>query len=97
MVLFPFVPVNFIGLPIIAVLIPLMIFIAYKKFKNLGVSSAYYLLVAVVWVMFPLVFDYLFIVKVFNVQNYYDFDLAIYYFLTFLIPLVIGLKYGKTK
>ncbi len=97
MLLFPFVPVSLIGLPILAVLIPVTIFVAYKRFKKISAPSSYYLLVAVVWVLFPVILDYLFLVKAFNVQNYYDLDLIVYYISTFLIPLVIGLKYGNAK
>lgn len=97
MILFPFVPVKFIGLPILAVFIPLAIFIAYKRFNNFGAPTSYYLLIAVIWLGLALILDYVFIVKAFKPENYYDFDVMIYYLTTFLIPLIVGFKYGAKK
>lgn len=97
MMLFPFVPVKYIGLPILAVYIPLTIFIAYKRFKNFGASTSYYFLVAAVWFGLALVLDYILIVRAFKSENYYDFDAMIYYFATFLIPSIIGFKYGRKE
>lgn len=97
MIFFPFVPVKYIGLPILAVYIPLTIFIAYKRFKKFGAPTSYYFLVASVWLVFALVLDYIFIVKAFKSENYYDFDVMIYYLATFLIPLIVGFKYGRKE
>lgn len=97
MMLFLFVPVKYIGLPILTIFIPLSIFIAYKRFKNFSAPTSYYFLVAVVWLILALVLDYIFVVKAFKPENYYDFDVIVYYFATFLIPLIIGFKYGTKK
>ncbi len=40
MMLFPFVPVELIGWPILIASIPIIIFVAYKRFNNLDASSS---------------------------------------------------------
>lgn len=92
--LFPFVPTKFLGLFTLPVAIIITPLVAYKRFRNFGAPSSYYLLVATVWVLLNVVFDYLVIIKTFNAQNFYDLDLIIYYLATFLAPLIIGFKYG---
>ena len=47
--------------------------------------------------LIAVVFDYLLIVRAFNVQNYYGLDVFIYYGLTFLIPVAMGMGYGKAN
>ncbi|MFZ5933093.1 MAG: hypothetical protein ACOYT7_03415 [Patescibacteria group bacterium] len=69
--------------------------VSHKRFKNLGAPISYYFIVAAVWLILAPVLDYVIIVKGFNSQNYYDFEVMIYYAVTFLIPLAIGYKYGQ--
>lgn len=97
MMLFAFVPLSVLGWFVLAVLIPVAIFIAYKRFRGMKAPALYFLFVAASWVSLAVVFDHLFIVKAFNVQNYYDVDVFIYYALTFFIPLSMGLKYRKSE
>jgi hypothetical protein len=56
-----------------------------------------YLIVGISWAVVAVVLDYLLLVRLFNAQNYYDLDIIIYYGLTFLIPVAIGLKFSKPK
>ncbi len=57
-----------------------------------------YIGVAVFWTVIAITFDYLFIVQLFNVSNYYKSDVFVYYAITFLIPIIIGLsKRNKTN
>jgi hypothetical protein len=93
--LFPFMPIAIIGWPILVVLIPTTIWVSMRRFKNSRMSFTYYLLVGIVWLLIAFSFDYLFIIEAFKVANYYDFDVSIYYGLTFFIPFVIGIKYGR--
>lgn len=94
---FAIVPTYMIGWIVLPIMTPITVYVALKRFKNSSEPVLYYLTVAITWVLIATVFDYLFIVKTFNAQNYYDFDVFIYYILAFLIPLFIGLKYGRTN
>jgi hypothetical protein len=49
----------------------------------------YYAKVGIVWVLIAVVFDYLFIVRLFQ-ATYYEADVFVYYALTFLIPVGVG-------
>lgn len=95
MILFPFVPVAYIGLPILLIVIPLTFLVSYYRFKRKGFTKTYYLTVAALWLLIAVIFDYTFLVRGFNVQNYYDLDIIVYYAMTFIIPLSVGIKFGK--
>lgn len=71
----------------IGILITLWILL--KKIK--AVSLSYYLKLAFIWTLIAIIFDYLFLVKVFNpADGYYKLDIYLYYVLTFIIPLIVG-------
>lgn len=55
----------------------------------------HYLNLAAFWTVIAIIFDYFFIVKALNAGNYYKLDIYIYYFLTFLLPIFVGLKKAK--
>jgi len=56
------------------------------------VSFSYYVMIAIVWALIATVFDYFFIVKAFNPEDgYYKPDVYLYYLLTFMMPLIVGL------
>ena len=97
MVLFALVPVSLIGWLVSIPLIPLTAWIAYQRLRNLDASLPYFLIVAACWLASALLLDYIFIVRLFNVTGYYDLDVGMYYVLTFVIPLVVGLRYGQTR
>ena len=65
--------------------------------SGIDASLPYYLFVATSWLAIALILDYMFIVRLFNIVGYYDLDVTIYYGLTFLIPLVVGWRYGKVQ
>jgi hypothetical protein len=49
------------------------------------------LIVAGVWTLIAVIFDYVFIVKAFNpADGYYKLDVYLYYVLTFTTPLAVG-------
>ena len=51
----------------------------------------YYVILAAVWTVIAIAFDYVFIVKAFNPSDgYYKPDVYLYYSLTFIAPLIIG-------
>ena len=54
-------------------------------------------MVALVWVVLAMILDYLFIVMAFNNQSYYKADVFVYYLVTFLVPFVVGFRYGRGK
>lgn len=65
------------------------LWVLIKKVK--ADSLQYYLLLAVIWTLLAIVFDYFFLVKVFKpADGYYKLDVYLYYVLTFVLPLVIG-------
>jgi len=55
----------------------------------------YYAGVGVAWVLIAIGLDYLFIVLLFQ-ANYYGIDVFVYYTVTFLIPLGVGLFLNRS-
>ena len=90
-VFFMIFPPSLIGWLILPIGTVITIWVLIKKitattFKN-------YILLAVVWTQIAIIFDYFFLVKVFNpADGYYKLDVYIYYFLTLILPLVVGWK-----
>lgn len=39
--------------------------------------------------------DYVLLVRAFNVQNYYDADVLLYYILTFAVIVFVGYRFGS--
>ena len=88
-ILFPIVPIPLIGWIIMPVGVAITLWVLFKKVK--GDSFQYFALLAVVWVLIAIVFDYFFLVKVFQPEDgYYKLDVYLYYALTFILPLVVG-------
>jgi uncharacterized membrane protein len=88
-ILFTIVPPSIIGWVIAPVGIIVLLWVVLRKVR--GDSFRYYALLAVVWVLIAIVFDYLFLVIPFKpADGYYKLDVYLYYALTFLVPLVIG-------
>lgn len=88
-VLFAVVPPAKIGWVIMPVGIIITLWVLLKKVR--ATSLTYYFFLALVWMLIAIIFDYLFLVKVFKPQDgYYKLDVYIYYALTFLLPLIVG-------
>ena len=96
-ILFMFVSINLLGWVIMPICTALSILVLWKKVN--GDSLKYYLLVGIVWALIAIVFDYLFLVKLFNpADGYYKLDVYIYYIFAFGLPLIIGwVKLNKTR
>jgi glycine cleavage system pyridoxal-binding protein P len=47
-----------------------------------------------VWLVIAVVADYLSLVKLLNPPAYYKLDVYVYYASTFLIPFLVGVKFG---
>jgi len=88
-ILFMIVPPTILGWIIMPIGTIVTIWVLLKKIK--GNSLAYYFSLAVIWTLIAIVFDYLFLVKVFKpADGYYKLDVYLYYVLTFVLPLIIG-------
>lgn len=87
--LFAVVPISMVGWIIMPIGIIITLWVLLKKIKSN--SWQYYLLLAIFWVLMAIVFDYLFLVKVFKPPDgYYKLDVYLYYLLTFTLPLIFG-------
>ncbi len=94
-VLFFIVPPSLIGWVALPIGLIITLWVLLKKVK--GDTLQYYLILGAVWTVIAVVFDYLFIVKVFNpADGYYKLDVYLYYALTFVLPPTIG-WWKKTK
>jgi cation transport ATPase len=96
-ILFFFIPKDILGWVLFVIFTPLLLYMPYRRFNKRKERIGHYLLVAAVWTIIAVVFDYLFIVKLFNAQDYYKLDVYVYYTSTFLAPLLIGAKYGTGR
>jgi len=85
------------GWILLVVCTPLTIVITWWWFKGRDLALPYYAEVGIAWTVLAVVLDYLFIVWMLQ-ATYYGADVFVYYALTFLIPVGIGLyliKSGK--
>lgn len=97
MMLFPFIPVKFLGLPVLAIMAFFIFAAGMKVFKEKKATLMYALTVAFSWLLLVIVLDYFVLVKTFNIENYYDIDLIVYYTVTFILPLIAWKKYANLK
>lgn len=80
---------SLVGWIIMPIGILITLWVLFKKVK--GNSLEYYLVLAFVWTVVAVVFDYFFLVKVFKpAGGYYKLDVYLYYALTFVLPLFAG-------
>lgn len=94
-VLYFFLSPDVLGWVLFTFFTPIVIFLCYKRFGKRKERISYYALVASVWLIIAVVFDYLFLVKLLNPSNYYKLDIYVYYASTFLIPFLVGVKFGS--
>jgi len=86
---------DILGWALFAILTPIVIILCYKRFRKREESVSYYVFVGAVWFTVAVLFDYLFLVKLLNPPIYYKLDVYIYYASTFLIPFLVGTKFGR--
>ncbi len=79
-----------------AVFTPVTLAIAWWWFRSRVLPLAYYVGVGIAWTLIAIVLDYLFIVRLFQ-SAYYEPDVFVYYALTFLIPVGVGLYMTKIR
>lgn len=90
-VLFMMVPTSMVGWLITPIGTAMTLWVLFKKIK--GSNFHHYLMVAIVWTLIAIVFDYFFLVKLFKpADGYYKPDVYLYYLLTFLLPLIVGYR-----
>ena len=94
-VLYFFISPDILGWVLCAIFTPIVILLCYKRFGKREESISYYAFVAAVWLIVAVVFDYLFLVKLLNPSVYYKLDVYVYYVSTFLIPFLVGVKFGR--
>ena len=88
-VLFMVVPPSILGWIIMPIGTALTLWVLFKKIKS--TSFQHYVIVATTWTLIAIIFDYFFLVKVFNpADGYYKLDVYLYYALTFTLPLIAG-------
>lgn len=94
--LFTVVPISVIGWIIMPIGTIITIWVLLKKVK--ADSFQYYAFLAVIWVFIAVVFDYIFLVKLFKPEDgYYKLDVYLYYTLTFVLPIIVGWRNKLTK
>jgi putative effector of murein hydrolase LrgA (UPF0299 family) len=91
LVLYFILPPGVMGWILFVVLTPVMIGVTWRWFRDRNLPVTYYLKVALTWTAIAVVGDYLFIVHLFSSQGYYQADVLVYYLVTFLIPVGVGI------
>jgi len=84
------------GWILLALCTPVTVAVTWLWFRHRNLLLPYYVRVGIVWTTMAIVLDYLFIVLLFN-ATYYGADVFIYYFLTFLIPVIVGFSLVNSR
>ena len=88
-VLFFVLPPSLIGWVIMPIGIIITLWVLLKKVRS--EVFKYYVILAIVWTVIAIAFDYFFIVKIFApADGYYKLDVFLYYTLTLILPLIVG-------
>lgn len=95
-ILFMIVPPSIIGWIITPVATIITLWVLIKTIRSS--SFQYYFIIGIIWTILAMVLDYIFIVKAFKPKDgYYKLDVYLYYALTFILPLIIGLRKQREK
>jgi hypothetical protein len=87
---------SVMGWVITAIFTPVTIAVAWWRFRARDLPLSYYAGVGLAWAAIAIALDYLFIVRLFN-ADYYAPDVFLYYALTFLIPVGVGLYLRRAR
>jgi hypothetical protein len=88
---------GIMGWILLAVFTPVTIAVTWWWFRQRErLPLQYYACVGVAWTLIAVVLDYLFIVLMFQ-ATYYESDVFVYYAVTFLIPLGVGLYLNHAR
>jgi len=93
--LYFFMPKHLIGWVLFMVFAPVTVYVACWRFRGRDRGLRYFLAVAAVWTLIAMVLDYFLIVRLFSATDYYQIDVCLYYAVTFLIPVGVGLVYSR--
>jgi hypothetical protein len=88
-VLFFIMPKDYIGWVITPLATLITIYILIKMIKRPSLTC--YFGLGLIWTIIAVLFDFIFIVKLFNSGiSYYKSDVFLYYILTFTLPIAVG-------
>jgi hypothetical protein len=88
-VFFALIPPAMIGWFVMPIGVVITIWVLMKKIER--ESFGCYIGLGVIWTLLAIGLDYLFIVKLLKpADGYYKFDVYLYYFLTFTLPILFG-------
>jgi len=88
---------GIMGWILLVIFTPVTIAVTWLWFRQRkGLSLEYYAKIGIAWVLIAVVFDYLFIVQLFKAA-YYGPDVFVYYALTFLITVGVGLYLIRSR
>ena len=88
---------GIMGWILIAIFTPVTIVIAWWWFgKREPLPLQDYAGIGIAWVLIAVLLDYLFIVLLFQ-ASYYETDVFVYYTVTLLIPVGVGLYLNRTR
>ena len=94
-VFFALVPKDVLGWYIMPFGLAFTLWVLFKKIKREEYMC--YIGLGVIWTIMAVILDYFFLVKLLNAVGYYKLDVYIYYFLTFILPIVVGWYKIKNK
>jgi hypothetical protein len=82
-------PTSLIGWVIKPIGLIITLWVLWTKVKS--ESFEYYFILSVIWTLIAVAFDYLFIFRALKpADGYYKLDVYMYYALTFISPLIVG-------
>lgn len=84
------------GWILLVICTPITVAVTWWWFRDSGLPLIYFAGIGLAWTALAIVFDYLFIVLLFN-ATYYGADVFIYYLLTFLIPVFVGQYLSRNR
>jgi len=87
---------GIMGGVLLLVCTPVTIAVAWWWFRALDHALTYYAGVGIAWTVIAVVLDYLFIVLLFQ-ATYYGPDVFVYYSMTFLVPVGVGLYLRRAR
>jgi hypothetical protein len=87
---------GIMGWILIAVFTPVTVVVSWWWFRGRDLSLPYYAGGGIAWTAIAVVLDYLFIVLLFQ-ASYYGPDVFVYYALTLLIPVGVGVVKRRKK
>ena len=88
-ILFFAVPKSMIGWMITPIATIATLWVLIKKIH--GISFSYYFQIAIFWTLIAILLDYFLLVRVLKLKDtYYKADVYLYYALTFILPLLVG-------